>query len=136
MVGAQVIGNDMAITIAGQSGNFELNTMLPLIARNLLDSLQWLANSARLLADRAIAGFEVNAERLEADLARNPILATALNPHIGYARAAEIAKQAAREGRPVLEVAIERCAGVPGLDRKRLETLLDPRRMTGVADDA
>ena len=137
MVCAQVIGNDAAITIAGQSGNFELNTMLPLIARNLLDNLQWLANAARLLADRAIAGFEVNVERLERDLSRNPILATALNPLIGYARAAGIAKQAAREDRPVLDVALEHC----DLDRARLQTLLDPRRMavndppeTGPAD--
>ncbi len=132
MVGAQVIGHDVAIAIAGQAGNFELNTMLPLIASNLLDGMQWLANAARLLADSAIAGFEVDADRLEADLARNPILATALNPYIGYASAAAIAKEAARDGRTVLEVAIERC----DLDRAQLAALLDPRRMTGSGDDA
>ncbi|MGE0313949.1 MAG: class II fumarate hydratase [Lautropia sp.] len=132
MVGAQVVGNDAAIAIAGQAGSFELNTMLPLVARNLLDSMQWQARAARLLADRAIAGFEVDAARLEAQLARNPILATALNPSIGYAKAAEIAKEAARDGRSVLEVALARC----DLDRAQLEALLDPRRMTGSGTDA
>lgn len=127
MVAAQVIGNDTAITIAGQSGNFELNVMLPLVARNLLESIELLASASRLLADKAITGFKVNEARLKEALARNPILVTALNPLIGYARAAEIAKQAYREGRPILDVAAEQT----DIPRDELERLLDPARLTG-----
>lgn len=127
MAAAQVIGNDTAITIGGQSGNFELNVMLPMIARNLLESITLLSNSARLLADKAIASFTVNAQRLQESLHRNPVLVTALNPIIGYELAAEIAKQAYKEGRPIIEVALEKT----DLDRKQLERLLDPRRLTG-----
>ncbi len=127
MVCAQVIGHDVAITVAGQSGNFELNVMLPLVAANLLEMIEWLANSARLLADRAIAGFEVDEARIGESLARNPILVTTLNPKIGYARAAEIAKEAYASGRPIIDVALERT----DLDRAELERLLDPRAMTG-----
>ena len=93
MVAAQVIGNDAAITIGGQSGNFELNVMLPMIAKNLLNSIKLLANSGQLLADNAIATLSVNEDKLNQALHRNPILVTALNPIIGYAKAAEIAKK-------------------------------------------
>lgn len=127
MVAAQVIGNDTTITVAGQSGNFELNVMLPVIARNLLESIGLLANAMPLLADRAIASFKVNEARLQQALARNPMLVTALNPVIGYTKAAEIAKQAYREGRPIVDVAAERT----GLPREELERLLDPARLTG-----
>ena len=127
MVAAQVIGNDAAITLAGQSGNFELNVMLPLVARNLLESITLQANASRLLLDKAIAGFTVNEARLKDALARNPILVTALNPLIGYARAAEIAKQAYREGRPIVDVAAE----ATDIPRDELERLLDPGRLTG-----
>lgn len=127
MVAAQVIGNDTTITVAGQSGNFELNVMLPVIARNLLESIGLLANVMPLLADNAIAGFKVNESRLQQALARNPILVTALNPLIGYAKAAEIAKQAYREGRPILDVAAEQT----DIPREELERLLDPARLTG-----
>jgi len=126
MVCAQVIGNDAAITVGGQSGNFELNVMLPLIARNLLESIQLLASSSRLLADKAIAGFRVNEPKLREALSRNPILVTALNPRIGYLKAAEIAKQAYREGRPIIEVALEQT----DLQRSELEHLLDPNKLT------
>src|SRR5204863_4351100 len=102
MVAAQVIGNDTSITIAGQSGNFQLNVMLPVIAHNLLESLRLLANVTRLVADKAIAGFRVRNSRIAEVLTRNPILVTALNPIIGYEKAAEIAKRAYKEGRPVL----------------------------------
>ncbi|MDY0021379.1 class II fumarate hydratase [Arenimonas caeni] len=122
MVCAQVMGNHATVTIAGASGNFQLNVMLPLVAHNLLQSAQLLANAARVLADGAIAGFGVRKDRLGEALARNPILVTALNPVIGYENAAAIAKQAYREGRPVLEVAIERS----GLEEKTLRKLLDP----------
>jgi fumarate hydratase class II len=127
MVAAQVIGNDAAITIAGQSGNFELNVMLPLVAHNLLGSIELLANVSPLLADKAIASFTVNEVRLKEALSRNPILVTALNPLIGYARAAEIAKQAYREGRPILDVADEQT----DLGRERLAKVLDPEQLSG-----
>ena len=126
MVAAQVIGNDAAITVAGQSGNFELNVMLPIIAQNLLSSIELLANSSRLLADKAIASFKVNEAKLKEALSRNPILVTALNPIIGYQKAAEIAKQAYREGRPVIDVALENT----DLQRSQLEVLLNPEKLT------
>jgi fumarate hydratase class II len=126
MVAAQVIGNDTVITIAGQSGNFELNVMLPIIAQNLLSSLELLANSSRLLADKAIASFKVNEAKLKEALARNPILVTALNPIIGYLKAAEIAKTAYKQGRPVIDVALEHT----DLSRDQLEALLDPEKLT------
>ncbi|MEM1434619.1 MAG: class II fumarate hydratase [Pseudomonadota bacterium] len=125
MACAQVIGNDTAITVAGQSGNFQLNVMLPLVARNLLESIRLLGASARALADQAIAGLTVNRDRLEAALGRNPILVTALNQRIGYDAAAQIAKQAYAEGRPVIDVAVERT----DLRREELERLLDPRQL-------
>ena len=127
MAAAQVMGNDAAITVAGQSGNFELNVMLPLIAHNLLDSIGLLSRSSRLLADKAIATFVVNESRLQETLSRNPILVTALNPLIGYLKAAEIAKQAYRQGRPILDVADE----LTDLGRERLAQLLDPGKLTG-----
>ncbi|NWC67259.1 class II fumarate hydratase [Pseudomonas sp. P7758] len=126
MVAAQVIGNDTVITIAGQSGNFELNVMLPIIAQNLLGSLELLANSSRLLADKAIASFKVNEAKLKEALSRNPILVTALNPIIGYQKAAEIAKRAYQQGRPVIDVALEHT----DLPRSQLEILLDPEKLT------
>ncbi len=107
MVAAQVIGNDATITIAGQSGNFQLNVMLPVVALNLLQSIELLANVSSALADSAIKGFKVNKARLDEALERNPILVTALNPVIGYEKGAAIAKQAYKEGRAIREVAAE-----------------------------
>ncbi|MBI2379727.1 MAG: class II fumarate hydratase [Gammaproteobacteria bacterium] len=126
MVCAQVMGHDAAIAFAGTSGNFQLNTMQPLVAANLLDSLNLLANAVHLLADKAVAGFTVNEDVLEHALARNPILVTALNTRIGYEQAAAIAKQAYAQQRPVLDVAVE----MSGLAREELEALLDPRKLT------
>jgi fumarate hydratase class II len=126
MVAAQVIGNDATITIAGQSGNFELNVMLPLIAKNLLESIELLANVSNLLADKAITTFVVREDNLLSVLARNPILVTALNPIIGYAKAAEIAKLAYKENRPIIDVAEENTE----LKREELERLLDPAKLT------
>jgi fumarate hydratase, class II len=127
MIAAQVMGNDATITVAGQSGNFQLNVMLPVIAYNLLQSIELLGNGARALADQAITGFTVNQQRLEQDLARNPILVTALNALIGYEQAAHIAKQAYAQQRPVIDVALERTE----LSREQLQRLLDPRQLTG-----
>ncbi len=126
MVCAQVFGNDLTITIGGQSGNFELNVMLPVIAYNLLQSITLLANAARLLADKAVAGFTINRERMIDLVERNPILVTALNPLIGYDRAAQIAKRAYAEGRRLKEVAAE----MSGLSAEELDRLLDPRALT------
>jgi fumarate hydratase class II len=126
MVCAQVIGNDAAVTIGGQAGNFQLNVMLPVIAYNLLQSIEILASAARLLADRAIAGFTVNRENLENALERNPILVTALNSVVGYEQGAQIAKQAYAEGRPVREVAKE----LTHLSDEEIARLLDPAALT------
>ena len=127
MVAAQVIGNDTTLTVAGQSGSFQLNVMLPVIAYNLLQSIELLANAAKLLADQAIAGFRVREDNLGRALALNPILVTALNPVIGYLKAAEIAKTAYRDNRPILEVAAE----MTDIPREELQRLLDPARLTG-----
>ncbi len=126
MVCAQVMGAHVTVTIAAQSGSFQLNVMLPLIAHSLLQSIELLANAMRLLGERAIAGFRVRSERIDEALARNPILVTALNPVIGYAKGAEIAKRAYAEGRPLIDVAEE----VSGLPRAQLIELLDPRALT------
>ncbi len=126
MVSARVIGNDGTITVAGQSGNFQLNVMLPVVAVSLLESLHLLGNASRLLADRAIATFTVKQERLDEALARNPILVTALNSVIGYEKGAAAAKQAYAEGRPIIDVALE----VTDLSREELERLLDPLKLT------
>ncbi|MEX2476409.1 class II fumarate hydratase [Marinobacter sp.] len=131
MVSAQVMGLDNAVAVAGQSGNFQLNVMLPLVGANLLDMVELLSNAAQMLADKAIKGFTVNADNLNDGVGRNPVLVTALNPEIGYELAAEIAKEAYRTGRPVIDVAEERS----GLDRDRLEKLMAPLKLTrgGVA---
>jgi len=126
MVAAQVIGNDACITVAGQSGNFQLNVMLPVIARNLLESIELLANVARALADDSIKGFSVNQERLQEALGLNPILVTAINMVIGYEKGAAIAKQAYKQKRPILEVAKE----MTDLSEARLKELLDPAELT------
>lgn len=126
MVCAQVIGNDATITVGGQAGNFQLNVMLPVIAYNLLQSIDLLANGATCLADKAIAGFTVNEENIRAALDRNPILVTALNPVIGYEKGAAVAKKAYAEGRPVKDVARE----MTDLSDEELDRLLDPAALT------
>lgn len=126
MVCAQVIGNDATVTVAGQSGNFQLNVMLPVIAHNLLQSIEILANAGRCLADSAIAGFTVNHDSIAKALERNPILVTALNPVIGYEKGAATAKKAYAEGRPIKEVALQET----GLSADELDRLLDPTPMT------
>lgn len=126
MVCAQVMGHHTAITVAGQSGNFQLNVMLPLIALDLLDSIGLLGNTMRLLADNVIAGLQVRRDVVADALQRNPILVTALNPVIGYEKAAAIAKQAYKQQRPVLEVAVE----VTGMTEQALRRLLDPVALT------
>ncbi|GGY77810.1 fumarate hydratase class II [Cellvibrio zantedeschiae] len=127
MVCAQVIGNDASISLAGQSGNFQLNVMLPLIAYNLLQSIDLLSNACNQLAEKAIANFTVNHKNIENALARNPILITALNSVIGYEKAAAIAKKAYKEGRAIIDVA----QAETDIDRAELERLLNPKSLTG-----
>lgn len=126
MVCAQVMGNHTTITIAGQSGTFQLNVMLPVIALNLLQSIELLSNSARVLADKAIADFTVNQENIETALDKNPILVTALNRVIGYEKGAAIAKKAYKEKRAIFEVAMEET----DLGEEELERLLNPANLT------
>ncbi|EPT9256007.1 class II fumarate hydratase [Vibrio alginolyticus] len=132
MASAQVIGNDTTITVAGQAGNFQLNVMLPVIAHNVLESIELLSNSATALADKAIATFEVRQDNLDVALAKNPILVTALNPVIGYLKAAKVAKKAYKQGRAIIDVAEEET----DLDRATLARLLNPAKLTqgGVAE--
>ncbi|MGU9951479.1 MAG: class II fumarate hydratase [Gammaproteobacteria bacterium WSBS_2016_MAG_OTU1] len=125
MVSARIIGNDATIAVAGQSGNFQLNVMLPVIAESLLDSISLLAAVSRLLADKAIASFTVREDNIEEPLAKNPILVTALNPVIGYSKAATIAKRAYKEKRPILDVAAEET----DLSRAELKKLLNPAQL-------
>jgi fumarate hydratase class II len=123
-IGDQVIGNDAAITLAGSQGQFELNVRVPLIARNLLDSVKLLAAGSRLLDERCVEGIEPNEETLERHAESTLATATALNPHIGYDRATEIVKEAAASGRPLREVAREM-----GVDEEVLEAALDHHRL-------
>ncbi|HET6365287.1 MAG TPA: class II fumarate hydratase [Nitrospirota bacterium] len=134
MACAQVMGNDLAISISNQQGNFELNAMLPVIVHNLLQSITLLGNAAGLLADKAVAGFTVNQQKIAGLVGQNPILVTALNPVIGYDKAAQIAKKAYAEGRSLEDVAAE----MTDLSKEELNRLLDPRKMTegGVVDDS
>ena len=125
-VAAQVIGNDAAITWAGANGNFELNVMMPVIARNLLESIRLLANAAVLLAQKCVDGIEADAERARRLLERNVIVVTALNPHIGYDQGASVAKEAFATGRTVREVALQR--GL--LTEQELDHILDLQKMT------
>jgi fumarate hydratase class II len=126
MVCAQVIGNDVTITIGGQSGVFQLNVMLPVVAHNLLQSIECLGNAARVLADKAIEGFELNEEKVANLVEKNPILVTALNPIIGYDLGAKIAKTAYAEGRTLKEVALEKT----DLSAEKLDEILDPLKLT------
>ncbi|MDX6651290.1 MAG: fumarate hydratase, class [Solirubrobacterales bacterium] len=123
-VAAQVIGNDTAITVAGSQGQFELNVRVPLIARNLLDSIKLLASASRLLDTKVIQGVEANRESCERHAEATLATATALNPHIGYDRAAEIVKEAAASGRSLREVAREQ-----GVDEAILDEALDHEKM-------
>ncbi|MGD9592531.1 MAG: lyase family protein, partial [Candidatus Berkiella sp.] len=126
MICAQVMGNDLTITVAGQSGNFQLNVMLPVIAYNLLQSIDLLSNAAIELADKAIAGFTVNKARIDEQLSKNPILVTALNTVIGYELGAKIAKTAYQKGVPLIDVAKE----LTELSEEELNRLLDPEKLT------
>ena len=123
-VGAQVIGNDMAITVGGLQGNFELNVRIPLMARNLLASIHLLSTSSRLFADRCVSGIEANLEGCRLSAESTLAAATALNPYIGYDKAGAIVKEAAASGRMLREVALEQ-----GVDAATYDEAMDLRRM-------
>ena len=124
--GAQVIGNDAVVTFAGTFGNFELNTMLPVTAYNLLQAIELLTSASRVFARRCVAGLEADAEKCEGNIERSLAMCTALAPEIGYDKAAKIAKIAYETGRTVREVALE----ISGLDKKKLDKLLDAKSQT------
>ena len=126
MACADVIGNDVTVSIGSQSGNFQLNVMLPVIAYNLLKSISLMSNSMPLLANKAIKTFKVNKKNIEESIRMNPILVTALNREIGYERAAYIAKKAYKEKRSIVDVAHEET----GLPLKKLKVLLNPVKLT------
>ena len=126
MASADVIGNDVSITVASQSGNFQLNVMLPVIAYNLLKSINLLSGAMNVLSKKAIGSFKVNYKNLEISLSKNPILVTALNPIIGYEKAALIAKKAYKENRPILDVAAEET----DISYAKLKKLLDPSKLS------
>ena len=126
MVCADVIGNDTSITVAGQSGNFQLNVMLPVVAYNLLKSINLLGNAMPLLANKAIKTFKVNSKNIDESLSKNPILVTALNRIIGYSKAAAIAKKAYKENKSVIEVAHEET----GMSKAELKKLLNPSKLS------
>ncbi len=123
-VSAQVIGNDAAITIAGTQGNFELNVRVPLIARNLLDSIKLLSSTCRIFAEKCVDGIRPNEAGLRESAEMTLAAATALNPHIGYDKGAEIVKEAAQSGRPLRDVALEK-----GVDAATYDEAMDLRRM-------
>ena len=126
MACADVIGNDVSITVASQSGNFQLNVMLPLVAYNLLKSINLLGNAMPLLSNKAIKTFKINAKNINESLSKNPILVTALNRKIGYGKAALIAKKAYKENKAIIDVASEET----GISKAELKKLLDPSKLT------
>jgi fumarate hydratase, class II len=126
-VGARVVGNDATVAWAGAAGAFELNTAVPVMAHALLESLHLLASASRLLADRCIAGIQADVERCRAHAESSPALATALNPHIGYEAAAEVAHAALAEGKTLRQVVVERGLLAPEV----ADRVLDVDAMTG-----
>jgi fumarate hydratase class II len=126
MACADVIGNDVTVTLAGQSGNFQLNVMLPVVAYNLLKSINLLGNAMPLLANKAIKTFKVNSKNINESLSKNPILVTALNRVIGYSKAAAIAKKAYKDNKSIIDVAHEET----GINKSELKKLLDPSKLT------
>lgn len=125
MACAQVMGNDVTVGIANSRGNFQLNVMLPIIAHNVNESIELLASACRNFADRAVAGYTINTQRIASLIDKNPILVTALNPVLGYDKAAQIAKRAYAEGRALKDVAAE----MTDLSREELERILNPEGM-------
>ena len=123
-VAAQVIGNDAAVSVAGTQGNFELNVRVPMMARNVFDSITLLTSASRLLAEKCVDGIEANEDNLRRNAESTPAIATALNPYIGYDLGTEIVQEAVRSARTIREVALEK-----GVDEATLDKALDLRAM-------
>ncbi|HEX2193944.1 MAG TPA: class II fumarate hydratase [Candidatus Limnocylindria bacterium] len=135
MVSAQVIGNDAAVAFGGAAGNFELNVMLPMLARNILESIRLLANVSRLLADRCVDGITANAERARHFAESSPSIVTPLNRYLGYEEAAEVAKQALSQSKTIRQVVIERGHVAAGrISEEELDRVLDVTSMTRPAE--
>jgi fumarate hydratase class II len=131
MVCAQVIGNDAAIAFGGAAGNFELNVMLPMLARNVLESIRLLANTARLFADRCVTGLVANVERCREYAESSPSIVTPLNRYIGYEEASKVAKQALAERKTIRQVVLERGYVEQGkITAEQLDAALDVLSMT------
>jgi fumarate hydratase class II len=131
MVCAQVVGNDAAVAAAGASGSFELNVMMPVMARNLLESVRLLSTTSRLLADRCVAGITANVERMRTYAESSPSVVTPLNRYIGYEEAAKVAKKALAEEKTIREVVLELGYVERGdLTEEQLDEALDVARMT------
>jgi fumarate hydratase class II len=131
MVCAQVLGNDTAVTVSGASGNFELNVMMPVLARNLLESIRLLSTSSRLLADRCIDGITANVDRMRTYAESSPSVVTPLNRYIGYENAAKVAKTALKEEKTIKQVVVEMGFVERGdLTEEQLDSALDVASMT------
>jgi fumarate hydratase class II len=128
-VAAQVIGNDTAVSVAGTQGNFELNVRVPMMARNVFDSITLLTSASRMLSEKCVDGLQANEDNLRRHAESTPAIATALNPHIGYDLATEIVKEAVASARTIREVAIEK-----GVDEETLDKALDLRAMARGSD--
>jgi fumarate hydratase class II len=122
---AQVTGNDLAVTIGGQSGSFELNVMMPVIAHNLLESILCLANGVKMFDEKCVKGIEANVSKIEETVERSLMLATPLAPVVGYDKAAEISKKAFIENKTVREMA----KSMTDLSAEKLDEILDPSKM-------
>lgn len=130
-VSSQVVGNDAAVAFGGASGNFELNVQLPMIARNVLESIRLLANVSRLFADRCVAGIEANEEQCRTYAESSPSIVTPLNRYIGYEEAAKVAKQSLAERKTIRQVVLERGYVKDGkLTEEQLDAALDVLKMT------
>jgi len=125
-VGAQVIGNDAAVTFAGSQGNFELNVFVPVMARNLLESIELLANACRVFADKCISGIEANVDTLKRYAESSPSIGTALNPHLGYETTAEIIKESTKTGKSIRDIVRARKL----MTDEELDRALDVESMT------
>jgi fumarate hydratase class II len=128
-VSAQVIGNDTAVTVAGTQGNFELNVRVPMLARNVFDSITLLTSASRLLAEKCVDGLVANEDNLRRHAESTPAIATALNPYIGYDLGTEIVNEAVKSSRTIREVALEK-----GVDEATLDKALDLRAMARGSD--
>ena len=122
----QVIGNDTTITISCASGNLDLNTHMPIIGHNILESIELLSNAAKTFAEKCVSGITVNRDKCSFYVENSMALATALNPHIGYDKAAAVVKESLQTGKTIKELVLEKGY----LDKKKLDEVLNPKNLT------